>query len=156
MSTELTIPLKEALEAAKASPRINAMERLIAASPQLEIQPVHRFTPGLYIRELTMPKGALFTSKIHKTEHPFIVSKGRCKVYTESAGVEEIVAPYFGITKAATRRVLLIEEETTWTTFHPTTLTDLKAIEEAIIEPHVVGGELEMSGQPALREGIAA
>ena len=38
---------------------------------------VHRFTQGLYIRETFMPAGTLLTSKIHKTEHPYTISKGK-------------------------------------------------------------------------------
>lgn len=96
----------------------------------------HRFTPGLYTREIFMPAGTIITSKIHKTEHPFVVSKGRLWVLVEGGEWEHIEAPHTGITRPGTRRLLFVEEDTIWTTFHPTPLTDLDAIEAAIIEPH--------------------
>jgi hypothetical protein len=102
--------------------------------PQLPVR--HHFTPGLYCREITMQKGAVLTSAIHRTEHPFVVSKGRCLVYlNRDDGWQEIRAPYFGVTKPGSRRVLVILEETVWTTFHPTELTDLLAIEDALLDP---------------------
>jgi len=107
---------------------------------------VHHFTPGLYCREIHMPAGGVLTSKIHKTEHPFVVSKGHCIVYLNRDEWEDIRAPHFGVTKPGTRRLLFILEDTVWTTFHPTDLTDLLEIEDALIEPHE---------NPLLAEGLA-
>ena len=97
---------------------------------------VHRFTPGLYIREIFMPAGAVLTSKIHRTEHPYVVSKGVVCVYSDNDGPTIIVAPYTGITKPGTRRFLVVLEDTIWTTFHPTNLTSVEEIEDEIIEPY--------------------
>lgn len=100
-----------------------------------EIFPLnHRFTPKMYIREITMPKGAVITSKTHKYEHPFVVSKGHCMVFQEDGGWREIKAPYTGITKSGTRRLLVILEETIWTTFHVTDLTDICELETTLWE----------------------
>lgn len=93
----------------------------------------HRFTPGLYIREIFMPAGTVLTSKIHKTEHPFAVLCGEVEVFTDG-GIELIVAPHMGITKPGTRRVLRIIKDTVWVTFHATQKTDPAEIEEDIIE----------------------
>ncbi len=83
-----------------------------------------------------MPKGMTLTSKIHKTEHQYVVLSGKVSVYIPGAGVQIIEAPYVGITKAGTRRVLYIHEDTRWITFHPTEETDMDKVEEALIEPH--------------------
>lgn len=96
---------------------------------------VHRFTPGLYIREIFMPAGTLVVTKIHKTEHPFVISQGRVSVFDEIHGVQELAAPHCGITLPGTRRALYVHEDTIWTTFHPTELRDIEAIEREIIEP---------------------
>lgn len=92
----------------------------------------HTFTPGIYVREITMPAGAFLTSKIHKTEHPYFVLRGRVRVYTED-GMQDIVAPYSGITKAGTKRILHIIEDTVWITIHATDKTDVADIEKDII-----------------------
>jgi len=92
----------------------------------------HKFADGCYIREITMPKGALLTSKIHKITHPYFVLKGDVSVLTEE-GVVRIKAPYSGITKAGTKRILYIHKDTVWTTVHVTKEKDLERIEEEII-----------------------
>ena len=99
-----------------------------------EMPVTHRFTPGLYVREIFMPAGHLVISKIHKTEHPFVISKGKVAVFIEEDGWQVFAAPHTGITKPGTQRVLFIIEDTVWLTFHPTQLTDVDAIEEEIIE----------------------
>src|SRR6478752_8060530 len=96
----------------------------------------HIFTPGLYAREIFMPANQLVTSKSHKTEHIFIVSKGVVEVSIDGGKSEMIAAPYTGITRAGTRRVLLIHEDTIWTTVHanPDNETDIKKLEARLVE----------------------
>jgi hypothetical protein len=112
---------------------------------------VHRFTDGMYIREIFMPAGSLWTTKIHKTEHPYVVSYGKAAVSVDADEWYEITAPYTGITKPGTRRVLYILEDCIWTTFHridgmKSEFNDLseseieeivKEIEDKILEPHI-------------------
>ena len=97
----------------------------------------HTFTPGLYIREIFMPKDSVITSKIHKTEHPFIVSKGVVSVSIDAGEWQLIEAPYSGITKPGTRRILWVHEDTIWTTIHANPDNENEnEIEERIIEKH--------------------
>jgi len=95
----------------------------------------HIFTDGLYAREITMPKGAMLSSLIHKTQHPYVISKGKVKVFD---GDKTIIleAPYLGVTEPNTRRALLILEETIWTTFHVTEKTDVDEIKKDIIQEY--------------------
>jgi len=94
----------------------------------------HRFTEGMYVRETTMPTGALITSKIHKTQHQYFIMKGKAIVWVD--GVENILeAPYIGITEPGTRRVLYILEKCTWATSHPNPDNEtLEQLEERIIQ----------------------
>lgn len=127
-------------------PSIDEAEALILAmggkaqgpGEQLKDFPlVHTFTPGLYSRSIFMPAGSILTSKIHRTEHQFIVSRGALWVYSDNDGPQFIEAPYHGVTKPGTRRLLVIERDTIWTTFHATDLTDVEEIERTILEPYV-------------------
>lgn len=92
----------------------------------------HTFVDGAYVREITMPKGLIITSKIHKVCHPYFVLKGKCSVLTEDGAVL-IEAPFYGITPAGTKRLIQVHEETVWITVHVTNETDLEKIEEQII-----------------------
>jgi len=64
----------------------------------------------------------------HLTQHPFIISKGKILVTSDTEGSVTYTAPHVGITQPHTRRALLAIEETVWTTFHITELTDPVAI----------------------------
>lgn len=92
----------------------------------------HTFIGGMYVRQITMSPGQLIVSKIHKFSHPYFVLKGKVSVYTED-GLQEIEAPYSGVTKAGTKRALLIHKETIWTTIHLTDKTNPVEVEDEII-----------------------
>ncbi len=117
---------------------IDELEAAIVASdkPRAVCPVVHRFTPGMYIREITIPAGTLLTSMTHRFEHPFVISKGKVEVCSETEGPVIYEAPHTGITPAGTRRGILALEDTIWTTFHVTDETDVEKIGEAILHPH--------------------
>lgn len=94
----------------------------------------HTFVDGAYVREIFMPKGTLLTSKIHKITHPYFVMKGDVSVATEE-GIVRIKAPFNGVTKAGTKRLLFTHADTIWITVHVTKEKDLNKIEEEIIAP---------------------
>lgn len=98
----------------------------------------HKFVGGIYVREILMPAGTLVASKIHKTEHPFIVSKGEVLVRVNGGEWQRIVAPYSGITYPGTRRLLYIIEDTLWGTYHVTQPgeTTPEQVEDRIILKH--------------------
>ncbi len=107
-----------------------------AKGEQISFLPlVHRFTPGMYIRQITMPANTVVTTRIHKTEHPYVVSAGKCLVLVEGQGWIPIQAPHSGVTKPGTRRLLLVLEDTVWTTFHtnPDELRDIAEIEDMLM-----------------------
>lgn len=130
---------------------IDELESIMIQSPDIIDAPLqHKFTDGMYIREIFMPAGSLWTSKIHKTEHPYVVSYGKVAVSIDNNEWYEITAPYTGITQPGTRRVLYILEDCIWTTFHrvdgmKSEYNDLpieevekivEQIENKILEPH--------------------
>jgi hypothetical protein len=116
----------------------------------IEMPVKHRFTPGMYIREIFMPAGSILTSKIHKTEHPFVVAMGAALVYSDNDGPQCIEAPHVGVTRTFTRRFIVVLKDTVWITFHPTNLTDVELIEKEIIEPHqneLIVGFIRVEGE---------
>lgn len=127
--------------------KIDALEQLMMSVPAVECPVFHRFTKGLYTREYHARAGTIQTSKIHRTEHQFILSKGRVTVWSDEGQVT-LEAPYHGVTKPGTRRVLFVHEDIIWTTFHATEETDVDVIESQIIEPH--RGHLAGMQQPEL------
>lgn len=95
----------------------------------------HSFAPGMYVREIFIPKGSILTGKIHRHDHPNFLMSGEVIVLTEFGGREHLKAPLSMISKAGTKRAVLALEDTTWITVHATDETDLKKIEEYVIAP---------------------
>ncbi len=100
--------------------RINELElAMVQENNPIECPLEHRFTPGLYSREIFMPEGTLLTSRTHNFEHQFVIMMGKVWVSIDGGEWVRYAAPYIGITQAGTRRILYIEENAIWITFHP-------------------------------------
>lgn len=91
---------------------------------------VHRFSPGIYVREFQMKAGSLVVSKRHAREHIVMVLKGTATVTTEY-GSELVTAPAIFISHAGAKRVLQNHTDTIWATVHR---TDAASVEEAEAE----------------------
>lgn len=106
-------------EAQNISNRLDELEAtMIANFPHVDRPVNHTFVEGYYIRTIVMKKDLLITSMVHDTQHAFHVAKGSVYVKINEDEWDYIEAPFWGITEPGTRRVLLIDEECTWSTFH--------------------------------------
>tara|TARA_R100000742_G_C4228230_1_gene50377 strand:+ start:88 stop:699 length:612 start_codon:yes stop_codon:yes gene_type:complete len=92
----------------------------------------HSFADGQYIREIHNPAGLILVTKIHAKTHPFFLMKGKMTIVTEE-GVEEISAPYQGITKAGVKRVIQTHTDCVFITVHQTDKLSIEEIEEEVI-----------------------
>lgn len=133
---KLDVSIKRILTSKEVINKMLEVESLIANLPNAKFgddtAPLkHNFADGLYIREIFMPKGMLVTSALHKTSYPYFVLEGDLEVITED-GLVRIKAPYWGVTKAGTKRILYIHEDTHWLTIHATNETDVVKIREQI------------------------
>jgi len=110
---------------------------------------VHRFTPGLYIREIHMPAGSVVVSCKHLYESPFVISKGDVSVWTEDTGWVRLRAPHTGITPAGTRRLLFNHTDVVWVGFllNPEEDRDLVVLDQKYTHPR---------SHPRLRDALAA
>lgn len=114
-----------------------AEKQMLAHGTPVEIPVRHFFANkgsqhGAYAREITIPKGALVTGKIHLTEQINILSKGDISVLTED-GVKRVQAPFTIVSPAGTKRIAYAHEECVWTTFHATRETEVEKIEAKFI-----------------------
>lgn len=136
----------------EARQRILELEAAMLAMPehQIEIKTTHHFAPGVYCREVFIPKGATVVGKIHKTEHLNILSQGELTVWTDE-GMKRLKAPATILSKPGIKRVGYAHEDSVWTTIHPTTETDLEKLEELLIAKDFA--EIPGIGNPALIEG---
>lgn len=103
---------------------------------------IHRFVPGMYCREISMPAGSVLTTMIHRYEHFAFILTGKARVVSEQGGDEIIEAPCVIVTQPGTKRVLHILEDMRWATVHLTEgngmvetkqESDLPTIEESVV-----------------------
>ena len=108
-------------------------ERLEAAMlslPQIECPVRHYFAPGLYAREISIPKDTILTGAVHRTDNLVVLSKGKLRLMVEDGSVE-IEAPCTLTCKAGAKNAAVALEDSVWTNFFATTETDLdKLVEE--------------------------
>lgn len=108
------------------------MEEEMKHLPQVALEVKHHFADGCYARELHIPKGVMLSGALHKTNHHWVLSKG--KVLVKNKGEKTIYeAPYHGQTYSGDKRIIFAFEDSVFTTFHPTELTDVAEIESKIL-----------------------
>jgi hypothetical protein len=140
---ELSLRLPSEIAREDIRPFILRMEHAIMNHPQSKngaelksfIQVKHRFSDGQYLRECPIPKGQVVIGMIHRHDHPVFLLKGSARVLTETGGIEELVAPYYGISPAGTKRFLMTHEDTVWVTTHanPDNCRDIDVLEKRLV-----------------------
>jgi hypothetical protein len=112
--------MDEIIENKTKNERIDELEATMVENfPLINCPLNHRFTEGMYVREIFMPAGSLITSKIHKTQHQYFILKGAVSVWIDEGEEAYLEAPYIGITEPGTRRVLYVWDDCIWATSHP-------------------------------------
>jgi len=100
--------------------KMDELEKRMTESNELLVFPlIHRFTDGLYSREVSLGSGCLVTSKTHKVQHQFFLLSGSVLVWNNEGDAQYIKAPFVGITEIGTRRVVYAIEDSVWITCHP-------------------------------------
>lgn len=83
----------------------------------IDLETEHSFAGGIYCRTVFIKPGQFIISNIHNTEHHFAILEGDVAVRTHD-GTRYYNAPYQGITKPMTRRILFSQKGCKWATFH--------------------------------------
>jgi hypothetical protein len=125
---------------------VDELESAMRTQTQVVIEPVHRFADGLYAREITIPAGTLLTGKIHRTRHLNVISSGEITVWSDGEPVRRIQAPFSFVSEPGARRVGYAHRDTTWTTIHGTSETDLDVLEATLIESREPSSLLPSAG----------
>lgn len=117
---------------------IMALQEELLQRPQVDMPLRHYFAPGVYCRELTVPRGVCAIGKIHKTEHLSILSQGWIYVITESSEAF-YAAPATILAQPGVKRAVFVPldspADAVWTTIHPSNETDLEKLEAELIAP---------------------
>lgn len=111
---------------------IESLESKLLRAPQAEVPLTHMFAPGVYWREVKMPKGVFIIGHEHKTAHFNVILTGRARVLMNGV-LHHIVAPCVLKSEPGVRKILYIEEEMRWATIHPTDETNIEKLEEQLV-----------------------
>lgn len=118
--------------------RIYAYQHELAKLPQIELQTIHTFLPGIYIRTVVLPKGSSWTGKKHLYDHASFVMGDVTVVAID--GEKRLTGSHFFTSPAGTKRALYVHDTTIWRTVHansteerdPEKLADLFVVPETM------------------------
>lgn len=113
----LKFPLRE---------KIEELEKSMLQLPQVDCPVIHRFGPGIYIREVFIPAGTFSVGHYQKTEHLNVMLKGRVTMFRDV--LEEIEAPFTYVGKPG-RKIGFIHEDMIWQNIYATSETDVEKLE---------------------------
>lgn len=112
--------------------KIEQAEKAMLQLPQAECPVVHRFGPGIYIREVIIPAGTFAIGHYQKQEHTNILLKGRVTMLNDDGSIVERVAPFIYVGKPG-RKIGYIHENMVWQNIYATTETDVEKLEAMLL-----------------------
>lgn len=115
------------------SQKVEQLLSQVQEMPQVDCQTKHYFGPSLYVREVTMPAGAVVIGKPHLTEHLCIMLQGRMIVVDSDGNRKELVAPLTFIGSRG-RKVAYILETTVFQNIYATDETDIEKLENMFVD----------------------
>jgi hypothetical protein len=113
--------------------KIGTLYEATAAQPQVQCEEKHHFGPNIYIKEVTMPAGALIIGKHHRMEHLCNMVSGRMFILQEGGSKKELVAPMTFMAKPG-RKVAYIVETVVFQNIYSTSETDIEKLENMCVD----------------------
>lgn len=94
----------------------------------------HSFSDGIYTREMFLPKDTFAIGKIHKIDHTWFLLKGSLLIATQD-GVEKVVAPFQGNSKAGVKRAVYVLEDSIFVNVFPNSgnVKDIDELEKTFV-----------------------
>ena len=135
-STDLPAPTD--LTSASPNERIYAYQHELAKLPQIDLEAIPLFLPGIYIRTVVLPKGSSWTGKKHLYAHASFVDGDVTVVAID--GEKRITGAHFFVSPAGTKRALYVHETTVWKTIHanPTEERDPEKLLDLFVVPETM------------------
>jgi len=112
MSFEIEKILESAIDE-----KIELLEKSIFDCEQAEIPVIDRFSDGMYIREILIPKGTILTGRVHISDYADIMLSGDISIATKD-GIKRYTGANVLQGKAGRKRAGYAHEDTRWVTVH--------------------------------------
>lgn len=101
--------------------------------PQVGVDIRHRFGPGVYLRELTVPAGTIVVGHHHKFAHTNLMTQGRITLFKPDGTRLEITPPFTMVAPPG-RKVFFAHEKSVWVNVYATDQTDVDVLEEMLLD----------------------
>ena len=113
--------------------QIRYIERNLKDIEQIDCPVKHSFSPGLYIREVTMYAGSYIIGHRHKEPHLNIMIAGKLSLQNPDGGYDELEAPLM-YTAQPGRKIAYIHEDTVWLNVWATDEQDVEKLEAMFLD----------------------
>jgi hypothetical protein len=112
--------------------RVEELETAMMQFPQAPCPVIHRFGPGIYMREVLIPKGVFAIGHHQNIEHQNIMLKGHLTMLNEDGTITEMKAPMMYVSKPG-RKISYSHEDIVWLNIYPTEETDIERLEQTYL-----------------------
>lgn len=121
------------MEAIEIKEKIGRIELACLQERQRECSVIHRFGPGIYIREVSIPGDTFAIGHYQKTTHQNVMLKGRVTVLKDDGTTAELKAPTIFVGKPG-RKIGYIHEDMVWLNIYSTEETDVEKLEKMFLD----------------------
>lgn len=101
---------------------------------------VHRFGPGVYIRELSVKAGTLLVGHFHRDAHLNILLQGSLTMLRADGTASYLKAPATFLGSPG-RKVAIVHEDMIFSNVYATTETDVRTLEQTLLVKSAVWGK---------------
>lgn len=113
--------------------KVTSLLGAVSDFPLIKCEENHFFGPSLYIKQVTMPAGAVIVGKVHRVEHMCVMLTGRMILVTEDGEKKELCAPATFVGKPG-RKVAYILEDVVFQNIYATDETDVEKLENMFVD----------------------
>lgn len=124
-----------ATEKPKAIAKNDGIEKIEAAMlnmDQIDCPVAHHFGPGIYIREVTLPKGGIIVGHAQRFEHLNVMLSGKIALI-DNGEVRMLQAPMVFVGKPG-RKICYVMETCVWQNIYATEETDIETLENTYLD----------------------
>lgn len=108
------------------------LESLMLKEEQVDCPVHHTFGPGVYIREVLIPKGTFAVGHYQNFEHMNIFLKGELTILKDNGETDRIKAPMIFVGQPG-RKVGYAHEDVVWLNVYGTKLKDVEKLESILL-----------------------
>lgn len=128
------------------------VEAFCLTQPQVGVQVVHHFGPGVYIRECRIVAGVFVTGHIHRFSHINQMLAGRILMSENGSEFHEVSAPHRYVSEPGQKMGQALED-VVWQNIYATAITDVEELERWLFKKSAafldLAGRVQASGEAA-------